>query len=147
MHSHCPGTWPTTRPPGRHHQGTKFHSLHIEWPGPTTTNPWTCEFRSYLLPSYSTDFTDSIWKTIKKLDIWHTSRLKQTLQSPRHLTHLDDTTKVPSFIHHTLNDQGPWYPPPDPPGHTIPGPILLLSCLIHSIPRISIQPELHSQND
>jgi len=34
--------------------------------------PWTCKFRSYLLPSYSTD----IWKTIKRLDIWHTSRLK-----------------------------------------------------------------------
>jgi len=34
--------------------------------------PWTCKFRSYLLPSYSTD----IWKMIKRLDIWHTSRLK-----------------------------------------------------------------------
>ena len=109
--------------PGRHHQGTKLQTMHVGCPGPTTTNPWTCKFRSYLLPSYSTD----IWKTIKKSEIWYASRLKantsivQALDPPP--THLDNTVKVPNFKQCTSDAQGP---PPPTPEHVSSGPIFCL---------------------
>ena len=90
--------------------------MHIGCPGPTATNPWTYKSRSYLLLSYLTD----IWKTIKRLDIWHTSRLKtntsiaQVLDQPT--THLPGR---PRFIPRPG-------PATTPPGHVSSGPIFCL---------------------
>ena len=117
--------WKQTLWSSRHltHHSPTWTTLHVECPGPTTTNPWTCKSRSYLLPSYSTD----IWKTIKRLDIWHASRLKtntsivQALDPPP--AHLDNTVKVPNFKQCTSDAQGP---PPPTPGYVSSGPIFCL---------------------
>ena len=80
--------------------------------------PWTRKFRSYLLPSYSTD----IWKTIKS-QRWHNSRVKTNTSiihaldpppthPPRYQTS-NIAHRMPRAHHH-------------PPGHVSSGPIFCL---------------------